>query len=36
MTDLEIMVLNAHWTFGGSTVLMLCYDHRFIKGIDPN
>ena len=34
MSHLESMISNAHWTFGGGTVLMLRYDHRFSKDID--
>ena len=31
---LESMISNAHWTFGGGTVSMLRYGHRFSKDID--
>jgi hypothetical protein len=34
MSHLESMISHAHWTFGGGTVLMLRYDHRFSKDID--
>ena len=34
MSHLESMISNAHWTFGGGTVLMLRYDHRLSKDID--
>jgi predicted nucleotidyltransferase component of viral defense system len=34
MSHVESMISNAHWTFGGGTILMLRYDHRFSKDID--
>jgi predicted nucleotidyltransferase component of viral defense system len=34
MSHLEKVTVNPPWTFGGGTVLMLRYDHRFSKDID--
>jgi predicted nucleotidyltransferase component of viral defense system len=34
MTHLEKETVHPPWTFGGGTVLMLRYDHRFSKDID--
>lgn len=34
MSHLEEVTVNPSWTFGGGTVLMLRYDHRFSKDID--
>jgi predicted nucleotidyltransferase component of viral defense system len=34
MSHLEQVTLQPQWTFGGGTVLMLRFDHRFSKDID--
>lgn len=34
MSHLENVTIDPPWTFGGGTVLMLRYDHRFSKDID--
>jgi predicted nucleotidyltransferase component of viral defense system len=34
MSHLETVTVDPPWTFGGGTVLMLRYDHRFSKDID--
>lgn len=34
MTHLEAVTKNPPWTFGGGTVLMLRFDHRFSRDID--
>lgn len=34
MSHLEKVTVDPQWTFGGGTVLMLRFDHRFSKDID--